>query len=167
MRVILLEDVKKQGKKGDIKTVKDGYGMYLINNHLAIKETEGSIDVLKKQNKEKAEKEAKKLEEAKILKEKLEKIKLTFKVKTGQNDQVFGTKGNASSLPQSERRPESSDDLRGRTCLSSGYTEQFPAVSETQRGLYAGYDHKHKRDDVCYGNDADRTGGSGKERHVF
>ncbi len=91
MRVILLEDVKKQGKKGDIKTVKDGYGMYLINNHLAIKETEGSIDVLKKQNKEKAEKEAKKLEEAKILKEKLEKIKLTFKVKTGQNDQVFGT----------------------------------------------------------------------------
>ena len=91
MRVILLEDVKKQGKKGDIKTVKDGYGMYLINNHLAIKETEGSIDVLKKQNKEKAEKEAKKIEEAKILKEKLEKIKLTFKVKTGQNDQVFGT----------------------------------------------------------------------------
>ena len=91
MKVILLKDIKKQGKKGDIKTVKDGYGMYLINNHLAIKETEGSIDVLKKQNKEKAEKEAKKLEEAKILKEKLEKIKLTFKVKTGQNDQVFGT----------------------------------------------------------------------------
>ena len=49
MRVILLEDVKKQGKKGDIKNVKDGYGMYLINNHLAIKETEGSLDILNKQ----------------------------------------------------------------------------------------------------------------------
>ena len=91
MRVILLEDVKKQGKKGDIKTVKDGYGMYLIKNNLAIKETEGSLDVLNKQNKAKEQKEAEELKEAKILKDKLEKIKLIFKVKTGKNDQVFGT----------------------------------------------------------------------------
>ena len=91
MRVILLEDVKKQGKKGDIKTVKDGYGMYLIKNNLAIKETEGSLDVLNKQNKAKEQKEAEELKEAKILKDKLEKIKLIFKVKSGKNDQVFGT----------------------------------------------------------------------------
>ena len=91
MRVILLEDVKKQGKKGDIKNVKDGYGMYLINNHLAIKETEGSLDILNKQNKAKAQKEAEDLKEAENLKKQLEKIKLTFKVKTGENDKVFGT----------------------------------------------------------------------------
>ena len=103
MRVILLEDVKKQGKKGDIKNVKDGYGMYLINNHLAIKETEGSLDILNKQNKAKAQKEAEDLKEAENLKKQLEKIKLTFKVKTGENDKVFGiisTKQIASKLEE-------------------------------------------------------------------
>ncbi len=91
MRVILLEDVKNQGKKGDIKTVKDGYGMYLINNHLAIKETDGSIEVLNKQKKEKALEETKALEKAKKTKEQLEKLKLIFKVKTGEKEKVFGT----------------------------------------------------------------------------
>lgn len=103
MRVILLEDVKKQGKKGDIKTVKDGYGIYLIKNNLAIKETEGSIDVLNKQNQAKQKQEAQELKIAQEMKEKIEKIKLTFEVKTGQNDQVFGsisTKQIASKLKE-------------------------------------------------------------------
>ena len=91
MRVILLEDVKKQGKKGDILTVKDGYGTYLITNNLAVKQTEGSTLVLNKQKEAKKKQDEKELKEALELKEKLEKIKLTFKVKTGQNDQVFGT----------------------------------------------------------------------------
>lgn len=90
MRVILLEDVKKQGKKDDVITVKDGYGMYLINNKKAILETKGSSRVLEK------EKETRRLEESLLIKEcedikkKLEKDKVRFKVKTGKNDQVFG-----------------------------------------------------------------------------
>lgn len=103
MRVILLEDVKKQGKKGDVLTVKDGYGTYLINNNLAVKETKGSINVLNNQKKEAALKEDKLVKEANELKNKLEKMKLVFKVKTGKNDQVFGsisTKQIASALEE-------------------------------------------------------------------
>lgn len=103
MRVILLEDVKKQGKKGDVLTVKDGYGMYLINNNLAVKETKGSIDVLNNQKKEAKKIEDNKIKEANLLKEKLENLKLVFKVKTGENDKVFGTistKQIASSLEE-------------------------------------------------------------------
>ena len=103
MRIILLEDVKKQGKKGDVLTVKDGYGMYLINNNLAVKETKGSIDVLNNQKKEAKKIEDNKIKEANLLKEKIENLKLVFKVKTGENDKVFGTistKQIASSLEE-------------------------------------------------------------------
>ena len=87
MKVILLKDVKKQGKSGEIINVKDGYGTYLINNKLAVLETKGSKKVLDEQNK------AAQAEASKILKEcqELEVMTLEFKVKTGKNDQVFGT----------------------------------------------------------------------------
>ncbi len=91
MRVILLEDVKKHGKKGEIVTVKDGYGMYLINNNLAVKETLGSRKVLNMQNEKALKEEEELIKECHLIKNKLEKMTLEFKVKTGKNDQVFGT----------------------------------------------------------------------------
>lgn len=90
MRVILLEDVKKQGKKDDVITVKDGYGMYLINNKKAILETKGSSKVLEKEKETRRLEESLYIKECEMLKKKLEKDKIRFKVKTGKNDQVFG-----------------------------------------------------------------------------
>ena len=101
MRVILLEDVKKQGKKGQIINVKDGYGNYLITNNLAVLETKGSKAVLDKQNKDAKEAEEKLISECNKIKDKLAKMTLNFKVKVGKNDQVFGsvsTKQIASEL---------------------------------------------------------------------
>ena len=91
MRVILLEDVKKQGKKGQIINVKDGYGNYLITNNLAVLETKGSKEVLAKQNKEKELKEKQELKNALELKKQIEKLTLDFKVKVGNSEQVFGS----------------------------------------------------------------------------
>lgn len=91
MRVILLEDVKKQGKKGQTINVKDGYGNYLITNNLAVLETKGSKAVLDKQNKDAKEASDKLIKECQELKDKLAKITLDFKVKTGKGDQVFGS----------------------------------------------------------------------------
>ena len=90
MRLILLKDVKKQGKKDDIIEVKDGYGTYLINNKLAVLETKGSSKVLNKQKEEAALEESLLLKECEDLKKKLEKLTLNFKVNTGKNGQVFG-----------------------------------------------------------------------------
>ena len=90
MRVILLKDVKKQGKKDDIIEVKDGYGTYLINNKLAVLETKGSSKVLNKQKEEAALEESLLLKECEDIKKKIEKTTLNFKVNTGKNGQVFG-----------------------------------------------------------------------------
>ena len=90
MRVILLKDVKKQGKKDDIIDVKDGYGNYLINNKLAVLETKGSSKVLKTQQEKAALEENLHLKECEDIKRKLEKLTLNFKVNTGKNGQVFG-----------------------------------------------------------------------------
>ena len=56
MRVILLSDVPKVGKKGEIKEVADGYARnYLIARGLAVMESNASKKILDKQKKEAAE----------------------------------------------------------------------------------------------------------------
>ena len=82
MRVILLTDVPKLGKKGEIKNVADGYGRnYLIARGLAVMESDASKKILAKQQDEAAKLDAQKREEAKELAKVLEGKLLTFKVK--------------------------------------------------------------------------------------
>ena len=91
MKIILIKDVKKQGKSGDILDVKDGYGTFLINNGSAILATQNSRNRLDKENKEKEIMENLHIKECEEIKKKLEKLKISFKVKTGVQDKVFGS----------------------------------------------------------------------------
>ena len=82
MRVILLSDVPKLGKKGDIKDVADGYGRnYLIARGLAVMESNASKKILDKQKKEAEELDSIRRKEAEELKKVLAEKELTFKVK--------------------------------------------------------------------------------------
>lgn len=102
MKVIFIKDVKGQGKKGEVKTVKDGYGMnFLIKNGYAKAATPNNLKQLEKETSEKALEENLLVLEMQDLKKKLEQTPLTFKVKTGSGDRVFGsvsTKQIASEL---------------------------------------------------------------------
>ncbi len=91
MKIILLENVKGTGKKDEIKEVKDGFGNFLIKSKKAVSYSEKSKEVLKTQLENKKEEEDRIYKEALELKSKLEKTKLTFKVKTGAQDRVFGS----------------------------------------------------------------------------
>lgn len=91
MKVILIEDVKKQGKKGEIINVKDGYGNFLINNHQAVLLTDTGLNRLSKEKEQAALEEDLAIKDANTIKNKLAKEKISFTVKTGAGDRVFGS----------------------------------------------------------------------------
>ena len=91
MKVILLKDVKSQGRKDDIINVSDGYANnYLIKNKLAVAYTETSKKILDKQIQIRNDEEAKIVANLTEIKNKLNDKIIEFKVKTGKDDRVFG-----------------------------------------------------------------------------
>lgn len=92
MQVIFIKDLRKQGKKGEIKNVKDGYAQnFLIKNGYAIPVNEKNLTDLKNEKIREEKLNEKNKQEANSLKEKLEKEVLEFQVKTGEDDRVFGS----------------------------------------------------------------------------
>ena len=92
MKVILIKDVKGQGKKDDIIDVSNGYATnFLIKNKLAVMYTDKSKQILDEQIKERQDNENALVESLNKIKEKLNDKKIEFKVKTGAGDKVFGT----------------------------------------------------------------------------
>lgn len=91
MKVILLKDVKKQGKKDDIIEVSDGYGMnYLIRNGLAVAATKTSTKILSNELDKRKQEEEELVKKMQEMRDKIIRENITFKVKTGAMDKVFG-----------------------------------------------------------------------------
>lgn len=94
MKVILLQDVKKQGKKGQVIEVSDGYGQnYLIKNGLAKLANSSAMSQLNAENRAKARIEAEELAKAKEQKVQIEDEKTVVKImaKSGADGRLFGT----------------------------------------------------------------------------
>lgn len=92
MQVIFIKDLKGTGKKGEIKEVKDGYAEnFLLKKGYAVVANPINLQKLEEEKKKKASEEQEKKQQALQQKESLEKVILTFKVKTGEKDKVFGS----------------------------------------------------------------------------
>ena len=92
MKVIFIKDLKGQGKKGEIKEVKDGYGTnYLIKNGYAVLANESNLKHFNTQKNKELLEENLYIKECEKLKEQLEKLKINIQVKVGKEDKVFGS----------------------------------------------------------------------------
>lgn len=92
MKVILLQDVKKQGKKDQIIDVSDGYANnFLIKNNLAVAYSKRSKEILDTEIAKKNDEEQCFIDKCNEIRKKIENKEFCFKVKTGDQDRVFGS----------------------------------------------------------------------------
>ena len=92
MKVVLLEDVKSLGKKGDIVEVSEGYARnFLLSKKHAAPATAENLNTLKLQKANKEKIEAENLAAAKDLEAKINASKVELKIKAGENGKTFGS----------------------------------------------------------------------------
>ena len=96
MKVILLQDVKGKGKKGQILEVSDGYARnFMLPKKMAIEATADAINTVKMNDKATQERIAKEKAEALATSKKLREMTVTVTAKGGGNGRLFGSVTNA------------------------------------------------------------------------
>jgi large subunit ribosomal protein L9 len=92
VKVILTQAIDRLGKIGDVVNVKDGYARnYLFPKNLAKEATAGNMKGLEGLKKKQAAIEAKKVDDAKALADKISGISVTMTVEAGEEDKLFGS----------------------------------------------------------------------------
>lgn len=104
MEVILLQDVKSLGKKGDVVNVNDGYARnFLLPKKLGMEASSKNLNDLRLQKANEDKRTAEILEEAKQFAATLKELQVELKIKCGENGKIFGsvsTKEIATSIKE-------------------------------------------------------------------
>ena len=105
MKVILLQDVKGKGKKGQMLEVSDGYARnFMLPKKLAIEATADAINTMRMNDKAAAEKAAKERAEALEISKKLRDMTLVVTVKGGGAGRLFGSVTNQEIADALEKK---------------------------------------------------------------
>ncbi len=92
MKVVLLQDVKKMGKKRDVVEVSDGYGRnVLIRRGLGVEGTKANLNTAAQRQESKVFKDKVAADEAVIMAAQLKKVKVVIKVQCGEYGKIFGS----------------------------------------------------------------------------
>ncbi|MDX6154336.1 50S ribosomal protein L9 [Marinococcus sp. PL1-022] len=127
MKVILKQDVKGQGKKGEVADVSEGYARnYLLKKNLAVEASKGNLRDLEATQKKQKEREQEELEQAKKFKEQLEKTEVELTAKAGEGGRLFGavsTKQIAEKLKSMNMKVDKRKIEIDQPIRSLGYTK--------------------------------------------
>ncbi len=94
MKVILTQDVKSQGKKGDIINVSDGYARnFLFKNNLAVEANAANVNSINIKKAADAHRKQEEKAAAAELAKKLDATEVTVPIKTGENGRLYGSLG--------------------------------------------------------------------------
>lgn len=92
MKVIFIQDVKGQGKKGEEKNIADGYARnFLLPRGLAVEANKANLNNLKGQKESQAFKKEQEIKAAEEIKSKLEGVTAEITAKAGENGKLFGS----------------------------------------------------------------------------
>ncbi len=92
MEIVLLEDVKALGKKGELVKVNDGYARnFILPKKLGVEATAKNLNDLKLKKANEAKVAAEQLAEARALAAELEKDSVTLSIKAGEGGRAFGS----------------------------------------------------------------------------
>ena len=92
MKVVLLQDVKKLGKRGDVVEVSDGYGRnVLIRRGLGLEGTKSNLNIAAQRQESKKFQSQVAKDEAVIMASQLKKVKIVIPMQSGEDGKVFGS----------------------------------------------------------------------------
>lgn len=139
MKVIMLQDLKKVGKKGDIVEVAEGYGRnFLIAKKYAVEATKQNINVAQAQKKSAERKKQQASDEARLMASQLSQVEITIPVRVGEGSRLFGSVTSKDvALTLKEKHNIDIDkrkiDIKNITCLGD-YTATIkvhPEITST------------------------------------
>ena len=122
MKVILLEDVKGKGKKGEIKEFAAGYSNFLVKGKKAVEATAHNIKKMEQQKKEDQALAAANYDDAVAFKTNLENIEVVIKMKAGEKGRMFGSVSTKAivdaykdqhNITLDKRKMELASDIKG------------------------------------------------------
>ena len=128
MKVILVQDVKKVGKKGDIVNVADGYGQnFLIKNKLAVLATETGKNIVAQDKENQRLQDLENKRKAEELKAVLEALTLEFALSSGKDGRTFGSVSTKNIVEELSKKHNIKVDKRkfinAHPIQSLGYTQ--------------------------------------------
>lgn len=127
MKIILLQDVKGQGKKGELKNVSEGYARnFLIKNNMAVEATKSNLKQLELKKKGEEKRAEEEHHDAIALQKEIEALTVELKAKSGEGGRLFGSitsKQIAEALKGKKIKVDKRKIELGEPIRTLGYTD--------------------------------------------